>query len=149
MKAGTYYVGDLCYILSEENGFDWGRVLDETGYLGCYKPGTCERLDRDERTGYFSYEGVKFFSSSTAYGDGSYRDEQGNEYDVDAGLIGCFPLDALPKGAAKAGTTAFRGGQVIEFERDFSCRVCDGNGTITIGHVRIDTDPDDDDEDVA
>jgi len=36
--------------------------------------------------------------ASTAYGDGSYSDEQGNEYSVDAGLIGITPLEVVEKG---------------------------------------------------
>ena len=140
LKAGTYYVGNLCYVLTEKNGFSWGSVLDETGYLGCYKPGTEERIDRDETTGYFEYNGVKFFSSSTAYGDGTYEDQQGRAYDVDAGLIGAFPLSALPEGAAEE--IRRQGlGHVIEFHSDFSCRTCDDGGVIRIGDLRIDTDP--------
>ena len=145
LKAGTYYVGDLCYVLTEEHGFDWCAILEETGYLGLYKPGTDERLDSDETTGYFEHKGVKFFSSGTAYGDGCYRDQQGRGYDVDAGLIGCFPMDALPEGAAEA--IEKNGlGHVIEFQRDFSCHTCDGEGVIEIGQVRIDTDPEDDED---
>lgn len=148
LKAGTYYVGDLCYLIGDENGWSWSEVLDATGFLGLYRPGTEERLDPDENTGYFTHKGVKFFSSNTAYGDGSYYDEEGRRYYVDAGLIGCFPLDALPEGAGKVGTTAFGGGQIVVFEHDFSCHTCDDedDGAITIGHVRIETDPSEDED---
>ena len=133
LKAGKYYVGDLCYVLREENGFDWDDILETTGYLGIFVPGTNQRLDRDETTGYFHYRGVKFFSSSTAYGDGSYYDEEGREYGVDAGLIGCFPLDALPAGADT------NDGHVVNFPRDFSCHTVDKDGRIEIGNLVIET----------
>ena len=141
LKAGKYYVGDLCYIIGKDrNGWDWGTVLDETGYLGLYQPGTEERLDDDETTGYFRHGGVKFFSSSTHSGDGTYKDKQGREYWVDAGLIGCFPMENLPKGIDT------QGGQVVEFESDFSCCTVDDDGVIEIGNVKIDTDPTEEDE---
>ena len=44
LKAGKYYVGDLCYVLDEDNGFDWDTVLHDTGFLGMFKPGTKEDI---------------------------------------------------------------------------------------------------------
>lgn len=142
LDSGKYYVGDLCYVLKEQHGFDWDDVLNATGCLGLYRPGTTEEIDPDETTGYFTYKGVKFFSSKTAYGDGTYRDQRGREYWVDAGLIGAFPLDQL---GDKPDT---EGGQVVDFAFKVSCRVCDEDGVIQIGDLRIDTDPawDEDDD---
>jgi hypothetical protein len=145
LEAGTYYVGDLCYVLGDKNGWNWGELLAATGYLGIEDPVTGERLDKDETTGYFRHRGVKLFSSGTAYGDGSYRDQSGREYLVDAGLIGCFPMDALgvdPKMDVDPGD----GGHVVEFKMAFSCQVCDEYGVIRIGHIKIDTNPSYEDE---
>ena len=141
LKAGTYYVGDLCYILGDKNGYTWDHVLTETGFLGIYHPKTKQSLEPNESgvpglpPGHFVYNGVRFFSSGTSYGDGSFRDDNGNVYWVDAGLIGCFPMDSLPKGAGTVG------GNVIDFPDDFDCFVCDSEGVITIGHLCIETDP--------
>ena len=33
LAAGKYYVGDLCYVLTEKNGYDWDDVLDKTDTL--------------------------------------------------------------------------------------------------------------------
>jgi hypothetical protein len=37
--------------------------------------------------------GVRFALHSTAYGDGTYQDQEGRSYPVDAGLIGCIRLE--------------------------------------------------------
>ena len=121
LAAGKYYVGDLCYVLGDKNGFDWGRVLSETGFLGHYAPGTKDRLDPDENTGRFRLKGAKFFSSSTAHGDGCYPDDEGRQYGVDAGLIGCFPMSAL------GDNPQTDGGHVVEFAAPFDCSVYHGS----------------------
>ena len=37
--------------------------------------------------------GVRFALHSTAYGDGTYQDQEGRDYPVDAGLIGCIRVE--------------------------------------------------------
>lgn len=139
LKAGWYYVGDLCYVLKERAGFDWHEILSATNY---FRP-----------SGYFEYKGIKFFCSSTMWGDGAYQDQDGRTYLVDAGVIGCFPrkelADDLPE-------DFFSGGQLIKFETDFHCTPCpprasswledSGLGMINIGHIEIQTgdDPEED-----
>ena len=134
LEKGKYYVGDLCYVLDSRNGFDWMDVLNETGFLGLYEPGTRNRR-KNTNKGYMTYKDVKFFSSRTAHGDGCFHDRTGREYGVDAGLIGCYPMKMLPEGVDT------RGGNVIDFSlKDFSCYPCEGKeGTISIGHLRIRT----------
>lgn len=135
LKAGDYYVGDLCYVLDESNGYDWGKVLERTGYLGLHDPKTGKRLTKPS-SGHFKLDGVEFFSSRTQYGDGSYQDKEGRTYLIDAGLIGCFPVSALPK---DIGDCARRGGNVITFDKPFVCEPVDDNGVIRIGHLTINT----------
>lgn len=125
-EAGKYYVGDLCYVLTEANGWNWSSLLDATENLGV-------ELPHDETTGYYLYSGTKLFSSGTHYGDGSYPDQDGREYLVDAGIIGCIPIECIGE---KANTD---GGHVINFSRAFSCYKCDSEGLIKIGHIQIDT----------
>ena len=95
LSKGTYWIGDLCYILNKANGFVWDFVLQETGFLGLYEEGTLENMNPDNATGYFKFLGVEFFSSGTANGDGLFYDQSGNPYPVDAGVIGCFPTASL------------------------------------------------------
>ena len=120
MNAGSYYVGDLCYVLKPKNGFDWRHLLNATDYL-------------ESPTGMFVYKNITFFSSGTAHGDGCYRDNEGRKYCVDAGLIGCFPVNALGR------NPQMDGGHVVEFDKPFDCIVCDDGGVIRIGRLTIKT----------
>jgi hypothetical protein len=78
MRPGTYYVGDLCYVMHPQ----WKEVCN----LTISGNGVLE--------GEFNLaNGVRFAVSSTAYGDGTYFDRQGRQYPVDAGLIGCIRVE--------------------------------------------------------
>ena len=81
-----FYVGDICYSMYHELYDEfWG---DQCGYDdGIHTipddsivPGTA---------------GFKFAVASTAWGDGTYKDEDGREYPVDAGVIGVLPLELV------------------------------------------------------
>lgn len=79
MRPGTYYVGDLCYVMHPQ----WKEV--------------CDLMFATDGNGVLDGEfnlanGVRFSVQSTAYGDGVYYDTKGREYPVDAGLIGCIRL---------------------------------------------------------
>lgn len=73
-----FYVGDICYVLDDEvyDGV-WGRA----GYAD----------------GEYTTELGKFAVASTAYGDGDYFDNYGNNYGVDAGVLGIVPWEILEK----------------------------------------------------
>lgn len=113
---GTYYIGDLCYILNDE----WDEV--------------CEAQSPEEPTKL--KDGRIFAMYGTAWGDGVYEDKEGREYWVDSGTIGCVKV--------KRGQKPIKGGQLIKFTEPFS--VSSKNGAITIGPVQIDTDPDEEDD---
>jgi hypothetical protein len=68
MPPGRYWVGDLCYVLQDE----WGE--------SCGKPDGVHALPDGRRVAMFS----------TIHGDGTYFDEQGREYAVDSGSLGCI-----------------------------------------------------------
>lgn len=121
MKAGTYYVGDLCYVMHER----WDEVCD----LIIVKS---ECLD-----GEFNLkDGTRFAIYGTSYGDGTYKDELGNEYSVDAGSIGCIMvsnIDIESKG------NFLGGGNIHTFDQDFYTGEKDGK--IMFHNLSIDTDP--------
>lgn len=101
MRPGTYYVGDLCYVMHPQ----WKEV--------------CNLMFATDGGGVLNGEfnlanGVRFAVSSTAYGDGTYQDRQGRNYPVDAGLIGCIRVEDVydPE-------WWLEGVNVIEFERPF------------------------------
>jgi len=135
MPAGTYYIGDLCYVMHD--------VWDEFCDLTITKDHVCVQ------DGEMTLHGKRFATYSTMYGDGVYHDKQGKEYGVDAGLIGCIHVDCISVEEHKNLDL----GHVHKFDRPFRTgRSMDG--TIYFGDVEIhtgdcafDTDTDDYDPD--
>lgn len=80
-----FYIGDICYVLSDSVYHDvWGNQ-------NSYQEGKIQVGDQ------------AFAVDRTAYGDGTYTDNNGRQYSVDAGVIGCVPfelvdMDELHKG---------------------------------------------------
>lgn len=74
-----FYVGDPCYVLSDEiyRNF-WGEVCNWKD--GIYSVPTTEE---------------QFAISGTAYGDGEYFDEYGRAYGVDSGTLSIIPLELV------------------------------------------------------
>jgi len=119
MKAGTYYIGDLCYVMHDR--WDEFCALTINGH---------RVLD-----GEFNLkDGARFATFTTRWGDGTYRDEQGREYGVDAGLIGCICVEEISPSELKN----IKDGHVVEFVQDFSTSSI--GGIIRFGSVCIDTD---------
>ena len=115
--AGKYYVGDLCYVLSDR----WDEFCSLT------------IANREVLSGGFVMkDGTRFWTHTTMYGDGSYHDGQGREYGVDAGLIGVVSMDQIDENP-----NCLDGGQVIEFKAPFEPYYKDG--LFFIGNVVIDT----------
>lgn len=132
MRPGIYYVGDLCYVMHPQ----WDEVCNLM-----FATGNNSVLD-----GEFNLSnGVRFTLHSTAYGDGTYQDQQGRDYPVDAGLIGCICVeDVVDPEAWLAGM------QTVVFTEQFELQYDDGvisfvnaNGKVLLA---IDTDPVYDDE---
>lgn len=131
--AGKYYVGDLCYVMHDE----WDEVC------GLFFKG---RDDHGCNEGVFTLkDGRRFASFNTKFGDGCYFDQYGNEYGVDAGLIGCIAMNDIDLTVDGNSTD---GGQIVEFMHDFivqgrqdGTRRNDWDGVIKIGHIVIETDP--------
>lgn len=135
MKAGKYYVGDLCYVLNSK--WDEFCKLTIEGH--------------NVKDGIFTFkDGIKFATFSTLYGDGTYVDQFGKEYCVDAGLIGCIlVVDVLTinNNNPECLETVKHLGNIVTFENEFSCE--SKNGLIRFGNLKIDTalvEEEDDDE---
>ena len=131
MPAGEYWIGDLCYVLDN----DWDEVCN------CLFPKKNDPDQSLESGGFQLENGVKFAVYSTAWGDGGYLDQNGKCYSVDAGVIGCVKVSDL----YKIGESPASGGHVHTFTEDFETGY--DNGTIFFGDIRIETDPQDDEED--
>jgi hypothetical protein len=116
LPAGTYYVGDLCYSVDND---DWPIICDEIDHKGTP----------------FEYRGKLAASSYTRYGDGGYDDSEGRFYGVDSGSIGIAPVEVLAD-------PHHHGGQVITFKKPFDIHF--ENGVFKIDDFVIHTGDTDD-----
>ncbi len=121
MSAGVYYVGDLCYVMTDD---EWDEL--------CAITMSCGVLEGE----FTLKDGRRFAIYSTAYGDGTYLDRSGTKYPVDAGVIGCIKVSDIQSGEFDINQS---GGAIHTFAKDFE--TFSRNGLIVIGHVSIDTDP--------
>ena len=128
MPPGKYYVGDLCYVMTNE---EWREFCDIT-------------LDGQKvKDGEFEFkDGRRFATYSTAFGDGVYHDQYGHSYSVDAGLIGCILVEDIK---ADKYDNLLDLGAILEFDTEFVTSGGRGEsgweGTIQFDYVYIETNP--------
>ena len=134
MPAGTYYVGDLCYLLTEKTD----EIYDDL-VLGFDNDGKAVDIKAGRRKVFSA------FYANTAYGDGQYSDNIGNKYSVDAGIIGVVQLLSADLIAAAKKLDADGHAKVIDFPEDFRVDR-DEDGTFTFGHLTIETGDSDQEE---
>jgi hypothetical protein len=116
MPAGTYYIGDLCYVIEE-----WHELCDII-------------IDGNNvKDGEFVMGERRFANYGTAYGDGSYKSNIGTTHPVDSGRIGCIKISDITKHVIHYDTL----GAIVDFKDDFETGV--DEGIIIFGHVEIDT----------
>lgn len=105
-SARGFYVGDICYALNDRIYDElWGDELE-------YKDGVHTVPDDSLLPG---SAGFSFAVSSTAYGDGVYRDQKGRKYCVDAGVIGAIPLELVDPEKNTYGGHVFKNPGICEF----------------------------------
>ena len=133
VPAGTYYLGDPCYAIIDE---DWGPLLDACNYF---------------QDGNGEIHGFHIVGLSTAYGDGTYLGTDNVEYFVDAGMIGLVPIEYLETRAPRRLKELLRCSyaRFITFDKETVCT--NENGYLQFGKITIDTlnetDEEDEDED--
>lgn len=122
VPQGSYVIGDPCYAVPDG---DWQSLLLSCNYF-------------ESPIGYVGdgLQKTPVCAFITKWGDGFYQGSDGNRYSVDAGLIGLVPV-AIVKDLSNH--------IVVKFERDTLC-IADGNGTLRFGHIKIETDPMEDEE---
>jgi len=125
MPAGKYWIGDLCYVMHPQ----WQEACE------LFFPKGQDNW-RGAQGVFKLANGVRFAYFSTAHGDGNYEDEQGREYPVDAGGIGCILLSDIND---TSDSLWMEGGNVVDFEEQFA--VGSDGAELTFGKVVIDTDP--------
>ena len=117
MPSGQYYIGDLCYVLSDR----WTQVCDQT------------IEGRSVKEGKFTLpDGTEFVLFSTAYGDGTYN-INGTDIGVDSGLIGCVLLSDITDNTENDTNL----GVIIDFKDVFECST--DKGLLEFGHVVVNT----------
>jgi hypothetical protein len=130
VPAGIYVIGDPCYAVPDK---DWLPLLETCNYF-------------ESPIGYVK-DGIQKFAVlafGTKWGDGCYRGTDDKEYPVDAGLIGLVPVEIVEGLADHDGDYD---GVIVKFDKDTLC-IDDGSGKLKFGHITIDTDPtDEEDED--
>jgi hypothetical protein len=128
VPAGHYILGDPCYAVPDS---DWDSLLQSCNYF-------------ENPIGYVK-DGIQEFpvlAFSTRWGDGCYKGTDGNTYPVDAGLIGLVPVEILGKDVHN-----LRGdlSKIVTFDKTIKCSR-DSDGKLRFGHITIDTDPAQDEE---
>lgn len=119
MPAGEYYVGDPCYAVPDDRWMEWLKAADYTS---------------GDKYLLATLDGAPVLGIGTAYGDGAYEGSpEGYTYGVDSGLIGLVPVEL----AKEPVHDCLR----VSFPKPFECSY--SHGHIILGHIDIDTDPDD------
>ena len=121
LPPGEYLISDPCYVIPRD---EWTDFLTDTNMVGDMRKGRISKT--------YEWKGCKLFVSNTSHGDGVYHDQFGNEFGVDAGMIGCIPLDLV-------GNFDPRDGCAVEFTEPFTCGYEDEGGVSRIGEHRIPT----------
>jgi hypothetical protein len=127
VPAGQYVIGDPCYAVPDEF---WDDLLDSCNYfqtpIGYVKPDDL-RLTK-----------VFVLGFGTKWGDGCYAGSDGNEYPVDAGLLGLVPVSIVED-------LSEHEGNIVTFTKETLC-IDDGSGKLRFGHITIDTDPEEEED---
>lgn len=140
-KKGTYYIGDLCYIMHKDNL--WYDFLELT-----------ERMDSEGRMtyadGFYEFKGYQCGWHGTESGDGCYSaSSNGNinklgECPVDSGTIGIMPFAFIKMYNTPEEVEAMMtSGIVHHFEKDFDVTLSYNS---EFGDIQVFT-SDDEDED--
>jgi hypothetical protein len=98
LPPGKYFLGDICYVLSKE---DYKQLIEKIAWTENKDKCLSHKLEID---------GKRIIFSPTAYGDGMYKDNKGNKYPVDSGIIAIVPYELC---------------KVEEFKKDIDSSVYD------------------------
>ena len=127
-KAGKYVIADLCYVVPSEY---WGELCEQ------WFPNAIQNNTEKDIVNYFDNnldKNVECYALGTAHGDGTYIDNIGNKYGVDAGIIGIIAYDDVR-------SELVDDNNVFDFESDFE--VFSDNGILYFGNININTAYDD------
>ncbi len=127
LAPGIYIISDPCYQVPQDK---WGELLNSCDYFENAIVGHYERSKSKT---------VQVVSFGTAYGDGTYFDQDRTEYGVDAGMVGIMLVSDIGKKNVDS-----KLGRIVTFTEPFECY--SERGVIHFGYIEIDTDPQGDEE---
>lgn len=110
LPAGTYYIGDICYVLADEL---YENVFGGTGY----------------ECGLYTSRKGQFLVGSTFAGDGAYCGSDEFDYAVDAGVIGIVSQTLLSKET--------NGGKIYDFPTEVHVTMQNGIFTFQSDSIYI------------
>lgn len=129
MPAGVYYIGDLCFVFSNE---EWEELRSLVFKDGQFVEGEYELSD-----------GRKFAIYATKYGNGVCKDQYGETYCIESGTIGCIWLNAIKSRKLFDFKSL---GVIVDFVEEFKTLGCNDrkmwNGNILFGGLCIKTERD-------
>jgi len=120
LPAGKYYIGDPCYVIRGVDYERWTKFCDVLHEV-------CDGGPIVE------FEGIPMFADGTAHGDGTYLDNEDNEYGVDAGLIGAVPVELIDD------EDGIELGRIVTFSEPFEVDRS-AEGMFQFGNIEIETD---------
>ena len=141
--AGTYYIGDLCYVMEDGLWDEWlelTSVRDSEGKVESYEDGD------------YKFRGFKVGWHGTAHGDGVYESNKTANVSktrhtpVDSGTIGIIPLKALSVWLSHEQMDEVMSGSlnlVHRFDHDFNVEL---SVNMEFGYLTINTDGNDEEE---
>jgi hypothetical protein len=100
LPAGTYYLGDICYPLGSTPLYS---AIFENSTHACH----------------YEKAGLHVVIDSTAWGDGTYRDQMDYEYSVDSGTIGIVSLALIDMKAFEKKYKELPG-RMLTFDKPFT-----------------------------
>ena len=135
INKNVYYVGDLCHVMTNE----WEEICDLAVFDNTEVDFTLE-------------DGRKYIQLSTAFGDGTYNDLNGQPYSVDSGTIGAILVNNITDTEALNQALSNGLGHLYQSDEELDHYNCSyDEGTICINQITIDTGSDgyDDDEELT
>lgn len=139
VEPGEYFLGDPCYVYSHSTE-TWMELLNST-----VREGTPDGHSFFYATPVGKAKDTEVLAFDTHWGDGSYPDQFGTCYAVDAGMIGLTPVSLIEFDESKGQTLEKKRaeledlGKFVSFDHPTVCSV-DEKGSMRFGHYRIHTD---------
>jgi hypothetical protein len=129
LPAGTYYIGDPCYVIAEDK---WSDFCDAS-FVGGAAPHHASQAVTE-------FCGYPMYANSTDSGDGCYLGSDGRLYGVDGGMLSVVPIELVSDMSE-----AKRLGSIVEFTHPFMAYY--EKGTFFFDRISIPTGPEEEEED--